>query len=67
MDAARKAERTRSKERVKRIGLILASAVLETPLADADEAEEMMRIAMELSDRDLKYLRELIRVERRAP
>jgi len=63
LDAARKAENTRARERVKRIGLILANAVLEPKRADADEAEEMMRVAMELSDRDIEYLRELIRIE----
>ena len=62
LDAARKAENTRAKERVKRIGLILANTVLE-PKPDADEAEEMMRVAMELSDRDVEYLRELVRIE----
>jgi chemotaxis protein histidine kinase CheA len=63
LDAARKAENTRAQERVKRIGLILANAVLEPKRTDADEAEEMMRIAMELSDRDVYLLGELARVE----
>lgn len=63
LDAARKAENTRAKERVKRIGLILANSVLESKPTDADEAEEMMRVAMELSDRDIEFMRELIRIE----
>jgi hypothetical protein len=63
MDAARKAENTRSKERVKRIGWILANAAFETKPTDADEIEEMMRVAMELSDRDIELLRELVRIE----
>lgn len=63
LDAARKAENTRAKERVKRIGLILANAVLEPKQTDADEAEEMMRVAMELSDRDVQLLGELVRIE----
>ena len=63
LDAARKAENTRAKDRVKRIGLILANVVTEQRQTDADEVEEMMRIAMELSDRDIQPLRELVRVE----
>lgn len=63
LDAARKAESTRARERVRRIGLILANAVVEPKPPDADEVEEMMRIATELSDRDVEFLRELIRIE----
>jgi hypothetical protein len=63
LEAARRAESTRSRERVKRIALILANAVVELKLIDADETEEMMRVATELSDRDIEFLRELIRVE----
>jgi hypothetical protein len=63
IDAARKAENTRSKERVKRIGAILANAAFETKPTDADEIEEMMRVAMELGDRDVELLRELVKVE----
>jgi hypothetical protein len=63
IDAARKAEATRAKERVRRIGLILANGITEHKAIDADEIEEMMRIAVELSDRDLDFLRELIRIE----
>jgi hypothetical protein len=62
-DAARKAEATRAKERVKRIALILANAMVESKPTDADEIEEMMRVAMDVSDTDLKYLAELIRIE----
>lgn len=63
VDAARKAESTRAKERVRRIGLILANAVIETSPTDADEIEELMRVATELSDRDVELLRELVRIE----
>lgn len=63
LDAARKAENTRAKERVERIGLILANAVVEPKPTDADEVEELMRVAMELSDRDIEPLRELVRIE----
>lgn len=63
IDAARKAERTRAKERVRRIGLILANAAVESQRMDEDEIEEMMRIAMDLSDRDVELLKELIKIE----
>jgi hypothetical protein len=63
LDAARKAESTRAKERVKRIGLILANALVESKPTDADEVEEMMRIATEVSDSDIVYLRELAKIE----
>jgi len=62
-DAARKAQNTRAKERVQRIAFILCNALVEPKAADADEVEEMMRVAMELSDRDILFLRELIRIE----
>jgi hypothetical protein len=63
LDAARKAESTRAEERVKRIGVILANAVVGLKIPDADETEEMMRVAMELSDRDIEFLKELVRIE----
>lgn len=63
LEAARRAESTRAKERVERIGLILANAVVEPKSIDADEIEEMMRVAAELSDRDVEFLRELIKIE----
>jgi hypothetical protein len=63
LDAVRKAENTRSKERVKRIALILFNAVAEPKTADEDEVEEMMRVAMEVSDRDIAFLRELVKIE----
>lgn len=63
IDASRKAEATRSRERIKRIGLILANGLVEKNSVDGDEIEEMMRIAMELSDRDVDFLGELLRIE----
>jgi hypothetical protein len=60
---ARRAESTRDKERVRRVGLILANALVEPDTIDPDEVEEMMRIATELSDHEVKHLRELIRIE----
>jgi hypothetical protein len=63
LDAVRKGENTRSKERVKRISLILFNAVAEPKAADEDEVEEMMRVAMELGDRDIYFLKELVKLE----
>jgi hypothetical protein len=63
LEAARRAESTRATERVKRIALILANTVVDSKSIDADEIEEMMRVAAELSDRDVEFLRELIRIE----
>ena len=63
LDAARKAENTRSKERVKHIGLILANVIVEPKPVDGDEVEEMMRVAMELNDRDIKFMRDLIGIQ----
>jgi hypothetical protein len=63
VDAARKASNTRSIERVKRIGLILANGAIGPKPTDADEIEEMMRVAMELGDNDVRYLSELVRIE----
>jgi hypothetical protein len=63
MDAARRAFNTRATERVKRIGLILAHGITEESPTDANEIEEMMRVAMELSDTDVRYLGELVRIE----
>jgi hypothetical protein len=63
LEAARRAEGTRAEGRVKRIALVLANAVIESKPLDADEAEEMMRVAAELSDREIEFLGELIRIE----
>lgn len=63
IDAARKAENTRARERVKRIGLILGNAIADPKPIDADEIEEMTRVAVDLSDQDVRYLKELIRIE----
>ena len=62
VDATRKAINTRAIERVRRIGVILANAIVEQPI-EPDEAEEMMRIAMEVSDNDLVYFWELAKLE----
>lgn len=63
LDAARKAENTRSQSRIARIGLILAKAVVVPGKFVEDEFEEMMRVAMELSDREIELLGELVSLE----
>lgn len=65
LDGARKAEATRAHERIRRLGLILANTAIDAPPTDADEVEEMMRIAMNLSDFEITYLRELVRISGR--
>lgn len=62
LDGARKAEETRSRDRVRRIGMILAGAVAAPGTIDADKVEEMMRVAMNLSDQDVGFLNELVRI-----
>ena len=62
LDASRLAVLTRSVERVRLIGLILANGILPE-IIDADETEEMMRIAMELSNIDVFYMRQLVVLE----
>jgi hypothetical protein len=42
---------------------IFANALIFVPIPVADNVEEMMRVAMELSDRDIVFLNELIRVQ----
>ncbi len=63
LDAVRKADQTRSKQRAKHIGMILASAIVDPEPINADYIEEMMRVAMNLGDEDLRYLRELVNIE----
>ena len=63
LDGLKKAEQTRAKERVQRIGKILARSLVHVPSPSADDVEEMMRTAMELSDRDASLLSELVRVQ----
>ena len=62
-DGARKAEQTRVKSRVERIGWILANALVSDEPPVADEVEDFMRIAMELSDVDIRCLAELFWIE----
>lgn len=63
LDGMKKAENTRAKERIHRMAAILANSLILKPTPKADETEEMMRIAMELSDLEVKHLGELVRIE----
>ena len=63
LDASRKAMATRAIERVKRIAIILANGIVDPRPIDEDEVEEMMRIATELTDQDVSFLRELVLIE----
>jgi hypothetical protein len=63
IDADRKARATRAKGRVERIARIVSNSALVGPATPADEVEEMMHIAMELSDADVVYLQKLVAVE----
>lgn len=62
LDASRKAEATRSLERVRRIGMILATSAIESKSINEDEVEEMMRVAMSLSDADVLILKAAIQL-----
>jgi hypothetical protein len=65
VDGARRASTTRSITRVERIGIILARAISAPAPPDEDEIEEMMRIATELTDIDVIYLRDLVGLQAR--
>jgi hypothetical protein len=53
----RRAEEVRAKERIRRLGRILVHAAQVGPRDGADHAEEMMRVAVDLTERDLAVLR----------
>jgi hypothetical protein len=58
-DADKKARATRAKTRIARIAKILCSSIQIEPTPPADQTEEMMRIATELTDDDVVVLRQL--------
>jgi hypothetical protein len=62
-DGFKKAETIRSAERVRRIGAILMNALMVLPQVNPDEVEELMRVAVDLSDTDVVVLREFVRIE----
>jgi hypothetical protein len=57
VDALRRAERIRAKERIRRLGRILVHAIQHGPQNGADQAEEMMRIAADITDDDVLVLK----------
>jgi len=59
IDGLQKAEQTISQDRVRRIAAILGHAIEAGPAKPASTAEEMMRIAMLLSDQEVLILRTL--------
>jgi hypothetical protein len=63
LDAFRKAEQTRAKDRIERIGHILTQSLMQSPPPSGDEVEELMRIAMDLSDREVSLLAEIARLQ----
>ena len=63
-DGLQKAERTRSKDRIARIAKILANAAVRGSSRPADLTEELMRIAMDLDDEDVRVLAELVNGQR---
>lgn len=63
-DADRKARATREKTRIKRIAEILCASIRLDPVPPAERTEEMMRIAMALTDDDVLVLRKLYEGQR---
>jgi hypothetical protein len=63
LDGLKKAENVRSKERIARIAKILAHAADAGTTKPANETEEMMRVAMDLTDQDVAVLREIDRAQ----
>jgi hypothetical protein len=63
VDGLRRAERTRANDRIERMGVILSNSFLSAGVIDSDNVEEMMRIAMELSNRDIHFLQALVSVQ----
>lgn len=61
IDALEKAERTRARDRIERIGRIVAHAAEAGPRDGADYVEEMSRTAMDLTQRDVALLRDMER------
>jgi hypothetical protein len=61
VDGLRRAEQTRATERVRRLGRVLVHAVEVGPRDGADYAEEMLRIAAELAEREIAVLNEMKR------
>jgi hypothetical protein len=63
LDGLKRAESLRSKDRIARIAKILAHSADAGTTKPADETEEMMRVAMDLTDQDVAVLREIDRAQ----
>jgi hypothetical protein len=63
LDALRRAEGVRAKRRIKRLARILIHAAEIGRQDLSDYAEEMLRIATELSERDVHVLNEIVRAQ----
>jgi len=63
LDGFAKVERLRAHSRVCRIGLILRNAAVCPAAQSPDEIEELMRVAVEVSDREAQLLGELLRIQ----
>jgi hypothetical protein len=59
LDALRRAEQLRAKERIRRLGLIVMHAARVGPQEGADQVEEMMRIAADMTDEDVLVLKRI--------
>lgn len=62
-DAVSKSERTGSRERIDRLSLIVVHTVMEGPTADLEEADEMMRVTVDLTDADIDILAKIYAVQ----
>jgi len=63
LDGFRKAGRTRAKSRIARIAAILTNSIQNAKLQSADEIEEFLRIATELSDQDVVVLSQVRKLQ----
>jgi hypothetical protein len=59
LEAVAKAEQTRSIDRIERMSLIIVHTMREGPNADLAEADDAIRISIDIDDRDIDILRKL--------
>jgi predicted transcriptional regulator len=62
--ALQRAERTRSRARIARMGKVLGASAKHGPTVVADEVEELLRVSMDLDDTDVKVLGALVEGQR---
>jgi len=65
LEASRKAQEATTESKIRRLAAILANGLEEA--APADTVAEMLRIAIDLSDADVEFLRQMNRSERFRP